>query len=166
MPENKIKALLVDDDEDVPAILSYYLTEVVPDLELYHRTNPELVANHDLYLIDNDFGGRQVGADLAAEARELAPDSLVIAYSSKLDRDLLKSLINSSCDGAFDKDDQQDMNEMLRLIEGFAAQRRRERLGRSDGPVAMLREMTDLLRSWDRRLSQEEVATTQVRRSK
>ena len=40
MPENKIKALLVDDDEDVPAILSYYLTEVVPDLELHHRTNP------------------------------------------------------------------------------------------------------------------------------
>jgi DNA-binding NarL/FixJ family response regulator len=166
MADTRLKALLVDDDEDVRAMLAYYLAEIVPDLNLHYRARPEVEADHDLYLIDNDFGGRQVGADLVTRARELSPNSLVVAYSSKLDRDLLKKLINASCDGAFDKADPEDVKEMLRLIEGFVAQLQRERRGRSDGPVEMLREMGQLFRSWDQRLSKEENSAMQTSRAK
>ncbi len=158
MTRSPIRALLLDDDENVLAILRHYLNEQIPGLEVEVRSKPSIAKGYDIYLIDNDFGGRQAGALLATEARRVAPEALVLAYSSKLDRALLKRLINASCDGAFDKDCAAERVEMLKLIEAFTQERMRERGGIGNGPVAILREMAGLLSSWNNRLGEEERA--------
>ena len=103
MTRRAVKALLLDDDENVLAILRHFLKQRIPYIQVEVSCQPNLAAGYDIYLIDNDFNGRHLGSCLAKEAREQAPDALIIAYSSKLDRNLLKHLINSNCDGAFDK---------------------------------------------------------------
>lgn len=156
MTRRDVKALLLDDDENVLAILRHFLRERIPNIKVEVTCRPNMAAGYDIYLIDNDFDGRRVGFRLAMEAREQAPDALIIAYSSKLDRTLLKQLIYSSCDGAFDKDNPEELAEMLRLIEAFTAQRVWDAPTIDGSRISMLREMSELLRSWNSRLDEEE----------
>ena len=160
MPRKTVTALLIDDDENVLAILRHFLTEQVPGLTVHTLKEPRVEPGYDIYLIDNDFGGRHVGARLATEARGLAPEALVLAYSSNLDRALLKRLLNAHCDGAFEKDSAAERSEMLGLIEAFAQARLRERGGMGNGPIAVLREMAGLFDSWNARLGEEERAVS------
>lgn len=150
-----LKALIIDDDQDAANWLKYLVQSRFPALEVEVRLTPDASGDHDLYLVDNDFHGSCLAAELATSIRRVQPNSLVIAVSSCLDRDTLKQLLNLGCDGGFDKSDPEDLSRMSRIIDAFV-QRRQLELGsdESRGFLGALRSIRELLRQWNQRLEQ------------
>ena len=145
-----LRIAIVDDDPFVAAHLQIALAERLPSAELFMIEEPVAPAGYDVYVIDNDFGGRAVGGELHDRVRAVAPDALVLAYSAELDSSFLRRLMRGGARDAYDKESAGDREALVLAIVEEAERRRgggRRRRGR--GPVAAV---ADLLREWNRRL--------------
>jgi DNA-binding NarL/FixJ family response regulator len=146
------RALLLDDDPWALELLSAHLRARFPDLVLETRTTPEPEGGFDLYLIDNDFGGPPLAGQLARRIRAVSPDALVVAFSATLCPDTLRSLINAGCNGACDKSDPAELQQLLDIVGSFLAARPQPRRGLRGA----IHDVRALLREWNRRLDQAE----------
>ena len=152
-------ALLLDDDPNVLNVMSLRLSQRFPGLRLECRHTPNPSGDYDVFLLDNDFYGDRLAADLAEEIRRRCPHSLIIAFSSVLDTDALKRLINCGCSGAFDKGKPADIERMLALIEShLAAENRKNMTDDRDGrrSAGTVRAISELIREWNSRLAAQE----------
>ena len=151
--EASMKALLIDDDPDALAWLSYVLHERFPQLEIVEREKPDLSGSFDLYFIDNDFNGKRLAAELAREIRATNPHSMIVAFSASLDKQTLKLLVSAGCDGACEKTDHQDIEQMMSIAAAYLHRRSCEVQEHSSrGLMGALHSIRDLLREWNRRL--------------
>ena len=149
------RTLVIDDDILVARMVGLRLASKFPGMRIDATTDPGILSNYDIYLIDNDFGGVPLGTALARRIRNEHPESLVIALSSTLDAEILKNLLNSGCHGACDKGNDEDFATLIELIREFLETRKdSEKDGR--GFLGVLRSMTELLRHWNRRLDRLE----------
>lgn len=146
-------AVIVDDDSDSCAWLKYTLQKRFPELNVETRLTPELPGSFDLYLLDNDFNGTCLAANLASAIRDRHSNSLIVAFSGRLDAPTLKHLLNAGCDGAFDKSTSDDIEGLLRVIEMFLEQRFRQREAQKPrGLFSAVRSIAELLTEWNMRL--------------
>jgi DNA-binding NarL/FixJ family response regulator len=149
------RTLVIDDDILVARMVGLRLASKFPGMRVDATTDPKILSNYDIYLIDNDFNGVPLGTALARRIRNEHPDSLVIALSSTLDAEILKDLLNAGCHGACDKGSDEDFETLIALIRRFLDTRRAgDESGR--GFLGVLRSMTELLRHWNRRLDRLE----------
>lgn len=145
-----IRTLVVDDDELALDMLRRRLLKCFPDMEVDTTTDPSVTSSHDIFLIDNDFDGVILGPTLGREVRRHNPDALVVAFSSTLDAQALKGLLNAGCDGACDKSDPADFERLCEIITDYISASHAK--SQSSGVGGVLRSMTDLLRMWNGRL--------------
>ncbi len=152
-------ALVLDDDPVVLKLLSLRLKRRFPELNVECHTQPVAVGVYDVYILDNEFHGRPLAADLAEHIKRQQPQSLVLALSGTLDVGTLKRLINCGCAGAFDKNAPADIEALMTSIADylddssfttFRASRPRARVGDTARAIAAL------IRDWNRRLELEE----------
>lgn len=152
-----LSALLIDDDPVLLGLLSYRLQRAVLGLAISTAVQPQAVPGHDIYIIDNDFGGNHSGARLAEHVRLHAPDALILVFSSFLDVPLLKRVTNVGTDGVFDKSEPADMERLLETVAQWCEQARNPvPLARQGGGI--LSEISAMLFAWNRKLTREENA--------
>ena len=147
------KVLIVDDDPDAAAWLECVLQQQFPDLEIVSRSRPDLSGAFDIYFIDNDFDGQSLAGDLATAIRSVNPDALIVAFSGKFDHRTLKQLVNSGCDGACEKSDLLDIEQMLRTVSAYLEQQQNPTPNRHAGGLfGAIHSIRNLLAEWNRRL--------------
>lgn len=122
------RALIVDDDLFALNHLEMLLHEAFPDLEIEKRLEANVEGRFDFYFLDNDFDGEALAGPLAREVRKKRPDARIFAFSSALDVDALKGLINAGCDGVCEKGKPETWSEALevmrKLLDGMAHRHR------------------------------------------
>ena len=156
---NSPNVLVLDDDPVVLKLLSLRLRKRFPSVAVDCQPQPVAVGAYDIYILDNDFHGRPLAADLAEHIKQQQPDSLVLALSGTLDADTLKRLINCGCAGAFDKSSPSEIDAMLETIAGHLAGANAGALigSRPRARVAdTARAIAGLIRDWNHRLELEE----------
>jgi len=147
------RALVIDDDPDALAWMSYTLNERFPELEVTTRELPDLSGRFDLYFIDNDFNGKRMAAELASAIRASNPQAMIVAFSASLDHRTLKLLVNAGCDGACEKSEPEDVGQMLGIVSAYLNRRRSETQEKSTfGLMGAMHSIRNLLREWNRRL--------------
>lgn len=151
--------LVLDDDLVVLKLLSMRLKERFPHLTVECQQEPVAIGAYDIYVLDNDFHGRPLAADLAEQIKRQQPESLVIALSGTFDTVMLRRLINCGCTAAFDKSAPAEIDALIGMIAqhlddyNFST-------SKSSGPRARFTDtvlaITELIRGWNRRLELEE----------
>ena len=149
---NEPTVLIVDDDQDAAEWLQYLLQTRFPSAKIEIRLNPDASGTYDIFLIDNDFHGTCLAADLARAIRASNPHALIVAFSAYLDRQTLKQLVNLGCDGACDKSDPNDVERMSQIISAFVERSKKQPAAQSTGFLGAVRSIGDLLRQWNQRL--------------
>lgn len=119
------RLLILDDDPWALEIAKHYVKKEIPDLEITTRTVPDLHGDFDAYVIDWDFAGATLGAELARDIRSTCGKALIVAWSARLEREALKDLLNAGCDLAFDKNNTDECRAMARAIRDQLAKTRR-----------------------------------------
>jgi hypothetical protein len=136
-----MRIAIIDDDPFVVSHLADSIRNRMPYAEVVGIPDPLAPVGYQVYIIDRDFGGN------------IAPDSLVIAYSAFLDRDYLRSLILEHCEGAFDKGSLTELEKMIEMIEEFLENSRSP--GKSSPSSRnTVRSIFELVREWNTRLAQ------------
>jgi DNA-binding response OmpR family regulator len=151
------RILIVDDDTDASEFLEYRLRKAIPQAHIETRDTPEVSGGFDIYLLDNDFGGEMFAGVLAQSIRRIQRDALVIAFSAHLDATTLKQLINAGCDGACEKHEPEEVDQLMNVIRSFVSSWTNNRRHPSSrkGLVATILSITELLREWNRRLDNQ-----------
>lgn len=151
--------LVLDDDPVLLKLLSLRLRKKFPDLRVECQEQPVAVGAYDIYILDNDFHGRPLAADLAEHIKCQQPDSLVLALSGTLDTITLKRLINCGCAGAFDKSVPAEIDALMTTVEDHIDDANFTTLGDhrpGSGIADTARAIAGLIRNWNRRLEIEE----------
>lgn len=149
MFDNKIA--IIDDDPFIVAHLKDALTSRLPNCNVVGIIEPVAPAGFDVYIVDKEFDGDSMGEDVVQRIRSISPDSLVLAYSSHLDRDFLRALLREGCEGAFDKGSLEELDSMINIIESYFADGRPDK-HRIRGVGNTIMSISGLLREWNRRL--------------
>lgn len=156
---NSPNVLVLDDDPVVLKLLALRLRKRFPTVAVDCQRQPVAVGAYDIYILDNDFHGRPLAADLAEHIKQQQPGSLVLALSGTLDADTLKRLINCGCAGAFDKSSPAEIDAMLATIADHLAGDNSAAVNgtRPRSRVAdTARAIAELIRDWNHRLELEE----------
>ena len=159
MPTENPTILILDDDPVLLKILETRIQSRFPDATVETRSKPIAVGVYDIYILDNDFQGRSLAADLAEEIKKNQPDSMVAALSGTLCATTLKRLVNCGCDGAFDKSDPTEIDALIRALEHYLNKQQESspKSGLSGaGLLETTRAISNLIRDWNHRLEIEE----------
>jgi DNA-binding NtrC family response regulator len=159
MPNTSSSILILDDDPVFLKLLELRINRRFPDITVDIRQHPVAVGIYDIYILDNDFQGRPLAADLAEEIKKTQPLSLVLALSGALCNSTLKRLINCGCNGAFDKSAPSEIDELLLVIDQHLKnQQSNISKNRSGSRYVMdtARSISTLIQDWNRRLELEE----------
>ena len=148
------RIMVLDDDPFALELIEFRLKQRFPGIEVDCTTKPELKSGYDLYLIDNEFEGRHMAAELAGSAKTVDPETPVLAFSARLDRESLKKLINNGCIGAFDKRQPKEFDQMLETIEQhFINLDQNDTNTAAPGKTAeLIKSISELLHEWNQRL--------------
>ena len=149
------RALILDDHVPTLNLLVHQLEEAFPDLVIETRTTPDPRGQFDLFLIDNNFGGRACAEALVRQIRAVHPTALVVAFSSTLNRRVLKALLNAGCSGVCDKSAPEDLASLTRMARVYLEELRASGRGRGGGVVRAARAIRQLLEAWNRRFDLE-----------
>ena len=159
MFERPPSILVLDDDPVLLKLLEIRINRQFPDITVECRQRPVAVGVYDVYILDNDFQGRPLAADLAEEIKKNQPHSLVLALSGTLCSNTLRRLINCGCDGAFDKSAPSEINALILVIDKFLKNLRSESSTNQPGPLRVIetvRAISRLIEDWNHRLELEE----------
>ncbi len=156
---NNLPAILIlDDDPVMLKLLALRLKKRFPELRVETQQEPRAFGAYDIYILDNDFQGRPLAADLAEHIKQQQPDSLVLALSGTLCAATLKRLLNCGCDGAFDKSIPSDIDLLLATISEQINSM--NQFVRQRAPQARVvdtaRAIAGLIQDWNHRLELEE----------
>lgn len=143
---------IIDDDPFVTKHLTKHFAGRIPAVETVGISNPIAPIGYDVYIVDREFGEDSCGQELVQRIKQVAPGSLVIAYSAFLDRDFLRSLVLEDCEGAFDKGSLEELEKMTSLIQAYLETGTipNNATGAQQGTV---RSILNLVREWNTRLS-------------
>ncbi|MEP1471023.1 MAG: hypothetical protein ABJK25_08640 [Halieaceae bacterium] len=150
MSEKRIA--IIDDDPFVVAHLKKSLTKRIADVQVVGIIEPVAPAAFDVYIVDKEFHGDNLGQDVVQRIRAIAPESLILAYSAFLDRDYLRALLMEGCEGAFDKGSLEEVDSMLDVIELYFASGKRGDDG-VEGFGRTIRAISGLVREWNLRIT-------------
>lgn len=155
-PAPKMTAHLIDDDPVLLGLLSFRLQKLCPQLVITQSTEPQAPPGHDVYVIDNDFGGAHSGARLAERIRMASPDALILVFSSFLDVPLLKRVVNVGADGVFDKREEADIERLLDVVATHCENAQMPPM--PNERTGLVSEIVGMLQLWNRKLAREENA--------
>ena len=151
--------LILDDDPVFLNLLSLRIKNRLPDVNIEGAQKPFAIGVFDIYVLDNDFQGQSLAADLAEHIKSRQPDSLVLALSATLCKSTLKRLINCGCDGAFDKTIPKEIDALVSLIQDHVENSRflpKQSLPSQNRVLETARAISGLIQDWNDRLSLEE----------
>ena len=151
--------LILDDDPVFLKILSLRIKKRLPDITVEGAQKPFAIGVFDIYVLDNDFQGHSLAAELAEHIKRRQPDSLVLALSATLCNSTLKRLINCGCDGAFDKTIPDEIDTLISLIQDHVENSRfvsKRSLPAQTRVMDTARAISGLIQDWNNRLTLEE----------
>jgi len=156
---NSPAILILDDDPVFLEILSLRIKKRLPDIAVEVAQKPMAIGVFDIYVLDDDFQGHPLAADLAEHIKSRQPDSLVLALSATLSKSTLKRLVNCGCDGAFDKTIPDEIDMLIALIQDHIESSRfvsERSLPVQTRVIDTARAISGLLQDWNNRLNLEE----------
>ena len=157
---NSLPAILIlDDDPIMLNLISLRLKKRFPELRVDTQLQPRAIGAYDIYILDNDFHGRALAAELAEQIKQAQPDSLVVALSGTLCATTLKRLLNCGCDGAFDKGSPSDIRQLTGVIQAYLEEIGNPPVAERNpgaGVLQTAQAIAGLIRDWNRRLELEE----------
>jgi hypothetical protein len=146
--------LLLDDDPFALEHMELLLSTHFPEVTFEKRSVPDAEGRFDFYFVDHDFGGRRMAPSVVEGIRRAHPQALIFGFSSNLDGDTLRRLINSGCDGVCDKSEPGNWKPVLKLMEkrlAEMAERHRRETGFFGGVRHAAHSIHALLDDWNRR---------------
>jgi DNA-binding NarL/FixJ family response regulator len=149
-----LSVLIVDDDPLCSTMLRTKWLSAMPDSVVACRHEADVSGEFDVYLIDNNFHGHPLAVQLTRQARLGSPSSLIVVFSSDVDRKCLKGLLNAGCDAVAEKTNEEDLKMLLDLGRRYR-QAREHQLAEdrpSRGRRSSLHAAAELLKQWNRRL--------------
>ena len=93
--------MIVDDDTIVTTVIQAHLQKHFPHATIKAVNAPIIEPGHDVYFIDNDFGGLHLATSLIMQIREIEPQALVLALSTTLSLHSLRKLVNQGCNAVY-----------------------------------------------------------------
>ena len=150
----KYKVGIIDDDPLICDVVSSVLRSNFEDIEVYIYNEPVVSPTLDIYIIDNQFDGECYIKGLLKEIRSCNPNALVVAMSATLDFDVLRELMNSGCNAAWNKNWDQS-EEILNIIKTYIHTLERAKTKQSKGMKGAFDSLTDLLTQWNERLKND-----------
>lgn len=150
------RLLLIDDDPVVSEILMLRIKHSCPMVEATSISDPLAPPGYDIYVVDNNFGGRHEGVRIAETIATASPGAVIFMLSSFLEVRVLKRVMGVQCRGAFDKREPEDIAALLRAIADTASREPAETMIEMPRGRGLLGEMTALIREWNRRISAEQ----------
>ena len=117
MPKGRIA--IIDDDPFTFAHLQHVFQKRLAGVEVAGIAEPIAPVGFDVYVVDKEFRGANLGHDVVKRIQAIAPESLVLAYSAYLDREFLRGLMGERCRGAFDKGSLEEVDRMISVIETY-----------------------------------------------
>ena len=151
-----IRALILDDQVWSQKLLKGLLTEIFPNVEIECRSEPDPTGKFDLYFLDNDFHGELLAGKLAHDVRQVAPDSLIIAFSGTLTAHDLKELIKAGCDGVCDKSVPEDLPTTMEIVQTYLEALEKERMKAQPGIIGAVKSISEMIGRWNHRLERQE----------
>jgi DNA-binding NarL/FixJ family response regulator len=149
----KKRLIILDDDKSICEILLMRIRSACPELDAVAIQEPVAVPGYDIYIIDNDFGGRPEASRLAEAIAKASPGAAVLMLSSMLEVNLLKRALGLACKGAFDKRDPADVTMLVETVKKLA---QHWPTGTSTGKGSIVRDLAALIREWNERITDEE----------
>ena len=147
--------LIVDDDPIIRKIMERHMQLSFPEARVETTADPVPIPGYDIYLLDNDFDGRKLAADLVAGIRTIEPHALIVAMSRTLDLPGMQDLVNLGCNAVYDKGDPGRSAEARMVMANYiAVLQERQRSQKGNSFKGLLRSINDLLRQWNARLTQ------------
>ncbi len=150
------KLMILDDDIHYTGMFALKLQHYFPELRVSSSNSSDIPEGYDIYIVDNDFDGEKIGADIAEKLRTIAPNSLVIVLSGTLEKDMLVRLVNCHTAGVFDKTDIDDFENITALIEQYLKRTITEEKPDNTSFVSTISNIKGLLSAWNKRLSYEQ----------
>jgi CheY-like chemotaxis protein len=154
----RVRALLLDDDEYALEFLRTLLLDRYPTVEVETRIAPDPSGSYDVYFLDDDFEGIRLAGKLARRIRDTNPQAIVLAFSASLDARTLKELLEAGCSGVCDKKVPGDVPAMLGALDRCLAElaETRRRPPTIEGRIHLVATFRELFREWNRRLEHQE----------
>jgi len=145
-----IKVLILDDDINAYEILKFNIESKFDNLFLEYRKEPDVSGNFDIYILDNDFKGKQEIESMVKKIRNNKVNALIIAFSATLNQSILKNLLNHGCDAVAEKTMPSDMEMTMKVIEKYCDMKKE-----SGKPcfIKTINALSELLRQWNHRMN-------------
>lgn len=134
-----VRLLLVDDHPVVATGINLVLKQRAGYSLAGALAQPEKVATHiealhpDVLILDLAFNGR-VKSSLVAECRQVAPDAIIVVFTSLPSRSYRQSMLAAGADAFVSKE--QDLDALMSVVDGLVASRGDARRQRSFDDVA------------------------------
>ena len=149
----KKRLIILDDDMTVcDVLLKRFRGACSTQIEAYALHEPVAVPGFDIYVVDNNFGGKQEGIRLAEAIAKVSPGAAILMLSSQLEVGLLKRAIGLKVVGAFDKCEPSDVTTLVETVAQLVRHWPQSQPGRG----SIVRDLATLIREWNERMSNEE----------
>ena len=145
---------ILDDDPIVSKVMRVHLLNSFPEATVEVYNDPVVEPGFDIYFLDNDFNGRQLGLKLLRDIRRISPHALVVALSNTLDLETVTKLTNGGCNAVYNKRFPQNSDDARDVIRNYLAVLAQMRSRKNGFSMAdMIHSMKRLLGEWNQRLS-------------
>lgn len=115
----RVSIMLIDDNEEMLDLLRLECSKhgVDADVDWHEDLSPDMLFNHDIYVVDNRIFGIPKSLEIIQAIREQQQDPHIFVMSGHTDYDLLKQLFKLKIDGFIDKDniDISEIAEVARM---------------------------------------------------
>ena len=119
-----MRVLIVDDDVWAVRYLAWRLRRVLPDAEIVSRLEPDVAGAFDVYIVDEDFDGKDLAVDLVRQILYQSVDAHVVVLTARLDPVRVQQLTAMGCAACCDKSDPRDVTKLVELVHRVDRRRR------------------------------------------
>ena len=111
-----VSIMLIDDSEETLDLLKLELKkhEVDASIDWYEDLSPDILFDHDIYIVDNRIFGVPKSLDIIHAIREQQKYPHIFVMSGHTDYELLKQLFKLKINGFIDKDNL-DISEIVEV---------------------------------------------------
>ena len=114
----RVSIMLIDDNEEMLDLLKLELSkhEVDAVVDWHEDLSPNILFNHDIYIVDNRIFGVPKSIDIITAIRKQQRDPHIFVMSGHTDYELLKKLFKLKINGFIDKDNL-DISEIAEVAK-------------------------------------------------
>lgn len=144
------KLAIIDQNAASATALKMVLRNRFEGMEISAFAEPAAPIGFDIFIVAANLLTEASGENLIPRIRNVASNSLILAYSDDLSLDLIKRLMNMGCEGVYDKDKQEDVAELFDKLDFYIDSQAKVASNRGVGGT--VNAISALIREWNTRI--------------